>query len=75
MLGFRNNKNRADFERICNLFVNDRKYRKRGWDFGQVCSSFKTGRVTLDNMIYDVVGMSGDDVLARLPNRKPLVPL
>ena len=40
-------------------------------DFGHMCSMFKTSAVTLDTMMYDAFGMSGDELLARLRRKKP----
>ena len=62
----------TDFYEVCSRMLQD----KRTWkanDFHDICSSFRTGEVVLDNMLYECVGMSGDDVLARLRSGKPQI--
>ena len=39
----------------------------------EACSSFKINRVKLDNMFYDIVGMSCDDVLTCLKGYNHLI--
>lgn len=62
---------KEDFDRICNLMVEGRIYRKK--DFRDASSGFRAGEIVLDNMFYDCVGMSGDDVMIELRDRKPKI--
>ena len=63
-----------DFERLARMLIEENAFRKKGADFDLLCSSFMTSRVELDNMLYDAVGMSGEDVLVHLRRRKPMIP-
>jgi hypothetical protein len=67
-----NNRDR-EFETLVRQLTEGKDWRKRGFDFNLLCSSTKTGRVRLENMLFDTVGMSGDDVLEHLRRRKPLI--
>lgn len=74
MLGIWKNRKlrrQADFERLCLMMVESRAKDIAKSDFGHMCSMFKTSAVTLDNMMYDAFGMSGDELLARLRRKKP----
>lgn len=62
-----------DFERLARMLIEEKAFRKKCADFGLLCSSLKTSRVELDNMFYDAVGMSGEDVMAHLRCRKPAI--
>ena len=74
MLKFLQNRRKEDdFETLVGLLVDGKGFRKDGADFRLLCSAFKTGRRELDDMLYDAVGMSGDDVLAYLRHRKPII--
>lgn len=63
----------ADFDKICSRLVEEKVRRKRMDDFYKICSSFKTGGRHLDNMVYECVGMSGDDLLVSFRSRKPQI--
>ncbi len=63
----------VDFDRICSRLVEEKVRRKRMDDFYNICSSFKTGGRHLDNMVYECVGMSGDDLLVSFRSRKPQI--
>jgi hypothetical protein len=63
-------KAKADFEKLCQMMTEGKAFRRKGEDFRKLCSVFSTGRVTMENMLYDCVGMSGDDVLAGLRRKK-----
>ena len=74
MLGFANKKDRVeDFEKLAHELAERKWSRAKGVDFGALCSSLKTSRIKLDNMLYDAVGMSGDDILSHLKRRKPMI--
>lgn len=62
-----------DFERLARMLIEENAFRKKGADFGLLCSSLRTSRVELDNMLYDAVGMSGEEVMAHLRRRKPMM--
>lgn len=65
MLAFwKRKRQEKEFRQLVCLLVETKKLRRR--DFCFICSSFKTRRVRLDNMLYDIVGMSGDEVLLHL---------
>lgn len=68
------NDSNADFDEICSLLVENERV-PGGDDFHKICSTFKTEETVLENMLYDCVGMSGDDVLAGLRSRKPHITL
>ena len=63
-------KAKADFERLCRALTEERKFRRKGADFRELCAVFSAGRVEMENMLYDCVGMSGDDVLEGLRRKK-----
>lgn len=70
MFGYMGRKRRKeDFEKLVVLLVEGKDFRKKGTRFGEVCSAFNTSRMKLDNMFYDIVGMSGEDVLVCLRRR------
>ena len=66
----RSEKIRRDFERLCKVLTECRDFRRKGADFRELCSSLETGRVDLENTMYELVGMSGDDVLTGLRRKK-----
>ena len=63
----------ADFDKICSRLVEEKVRRKRMDDFYNICSSFNTGGRHIDNMVYECVGMSGDDLLVSFRSRKPQI--
>ena len=67
-----NNRDR-EFETLVRQLNEGKDWSKRGFDFNSLFSSSKTGGVRLENMLFDTVGMSGDDVLEYLRRRKPLM--
>lgn len=74
MLGFLRRKRQAEeFESLVAMLVEGKRFRRKEGGFADLCSSFKTSRVTLDNMLHDIVGMSGDDVLTCLRMRNRLI--
>ena len=74
MLGFARKKERVeDFEKLAHELAERKWSRAKGVDFDLLCSSLKTSRLRLDNMLYDSVGMSGDDILSYLRRRKPMI--
>ena len=64
----------ADFDEICSRLVEDKRMEASD-DFHDICSSFKIGERRLDNMLYECIGMSGDDLLVSFRSRKPHIPL
>lgn len=65
---------KTDFERLCQALTECKDFRRKGADFRELCSSFESGRVELENMMYELVGMSGDDVLTGLRRKKAMIP-
>ena len=62
-----------DFDMVCSRLADDKTYRKKGKEFRDVCYEFGAARTVLDNMLYECVGMSGDEVMVRLRSRKPYI--
>lgn len=60
----------ADFEKLCHTLVEGKNFRRKGADFRELCATLGSGRVEMENMLFDCVGMSGDDVLEGLRTRK-----
>lgn len=60
----RRKKREADINQLLWHLVEGKEFRDR--DFTSLCSSIKMPRARLDNMLYDMVGMSGDDIMLHL---------
>ena len=60
----------ADFEKLCHTLVEGKNFRRKGADFRELCATLGSGRVEMENMLYECVGMSGDDVLTCLRRKK-----
>ena len=62
-----------DAEKLMEGFLGVDSSCKQGVTLDALCSSLRTGRVGLDNMMYDAFGMSGEEILVQLRRRKPLI--
>ena len=63
-------KSNEAFEMICRALVEEKTFRKRGSELNELCSLFGVQRVRLENMLYDVFGMSGDEIISTLRTGK-----
>ena len=68
MLGFLKRKRQEDDLRKLVSMLVERKM-DPGCDFRFLCSSLRTRRARLENMLYDIVGMSGDEIMLHLQCR------
>ena len=66
-------KAKADFEKLCHTLTDGKGFRRKGTDFRELCAAFGAGRVEMENMLYECVGMSGDDVLTGLRRKKSMI--
>lgn len=62
-----------DFERLVMLLAEGKDSRNKESDFNDLCSALKISRVIMDNMFYDIVGMSGDEFLRCLRGDRHLI--
>lgn len=54
------------FEMICRMLIGERRCRNHGVKFKDFCHASGVERVSLENMLYEVFGMSGDDIISTL---------
>jgi len=66
MFGYFKRRREQDFESLLHLLTDRTDNGVSQEDFIHICSYFSTGHVSLDNMIYDSLGMSGEEVMALL---------
>ena len=66
-------KAKEDFEKLCQTLTEGKEFRRKGSDFRELCAAFGSARVEMENMLYECVGMSGDDVLTGLRRRKTMI--
>ena len=66
-------KAKSDFEKLCRTLTEERGFRRKGADFRELCAASGSRRVEMENMLYECVGMSGDDVLTGLRRKKSLI--
>ena len=74
MFGFKRQRRRVeDLEKLMEGLLGIRSSHKRGVDLNHLYSSLKTSRASLENMLYDVVGMSEEEILMQMRRRKPMI--
>ena len=51
------------YEKVCSLLSAEDTYGKMMSDFDSICAKVGVGRVRMNNILYERLGMSGDDIL------------
>ena len=59
-----------DFAELCRILTEEKRFRRKVAAFPELCAMSGSNRVEMDNMFYEHLGMSGDDVLQVLRRKK-----
>lgn len=51
------------YEKVCGILSERKVFRSRRTDFGKICHENGAARVEIDNLLYERLGMSGEDIL------------
>lgn len=58
------------YEKVCGLLMNGKRIRCRQTDFEKICEESGISRMTMDNIFYERLGLSGEEVLMHLRHGK-----
>lgn len=62
------------YEKVCRLLSAEDAYGNGMADFDSICAAVGVGRVRMNNILYERLGMSGDDILIAFCKGKANVP-
>lgn len=51
------------YEKVCSLLSAEDTYGNGMADFDSICAAVGVGKVRMNNILYERLGMSGDDIL------------
>lgn len=65
-------KAKEDFDKLCRFLTEEKSFRRKVEAFPELCKMSGVNRAMMENMFYECLGMSGEDVLTALRRKKGL---